>query len=129
MTNTDNGRSPSGSGSRPTDEASISVESSPGASIPNAPTFHARLIQMREARKAIGDDDIRTELLERATYLHSLSGEGLSTIEIQSMNTMYRAEAIITLFCLAFENILSWTDEDATAAAAREVLAKARGEA
>ena len=31
-----NGVPPSGSGSRPTDEASISVESSPKASIPNA---------------------------------------------------------------------------------------------
>jgi hypothetical protein len=37
------GRSPSGSGSRPTDEAAISVASSPEASIPNAVTIPGEL--------------------------------------------------------------------------------------
>jgi hypothetical protein len=52
---------------------------------------------------------------------------GRSRDDAEAIANAHLIAAAPTLY-LALENILSWTDEDATAAAAREALAKARGE-
>jgi hypothetical protein len=57
-------------------------------------TLAERIKQMNDAL-AVGDE-LRAELLERATYLHAMEPEGLSTIELQSMHTMYRAADQVT---------------------------------
>jgi hypothetical protein len=48
----DTGRSPDGSGSRPSDEAAISVASSPEASIPNAKQKTTPNVEPRKGRAA-----------------------------------------------------------------------------
>ena len=56
---------------------------------PTGDALKARIVQMKEA--LANGEELRAELLERATYLEAVDEGQLSTIERQSMATMYRA--------------------------------------